>query len=194
MATTTLMRPLSAPTSGASIGGPAVGDRRQIEGGAAGTIGARHRRGHGSSEIICPDAPNTASGVRGRTPDVCPAAEPNQPPPPPVEPSGSAPVVADRVIGKDGKSYPAKKETGKAIQFDEKKAQAPSQARNTAVSSFSALLHHQLPETLADLTRILQGESGRISAIPKPKRVDLARAFLAALGVGREDLADGGAA
>jgi hypothetical protein len=82
-----------------------------------------------------------------------------------------------------GRQQPARK----------KAASTPAaQARDKAVAGFSVLLHQQLPKTLDDLAKLLNGEGDRIREIPKQKRIVLARAYLDALGVVPDDLGDGG--
>ena len=80
------------------------------------------------------------------------------------------------------------KETRKAA-VDRKPGRSPTQMRDSAISTFGHLLHRDAASTLDDLSRLLRGERGRIAAIPLQKRVALARCYLEALGLSRDDLA-----
>jgi hypothetical protein len=65
---------------------------------------------------------------------------------------------------------------------------ASGQKRAIAIIGFSMLLRHKTGETLDDLTRLLRDAQRPIAVIPLPRRVALARGYLAALGVSVDDL------
>jgi hypothetical protein len=60
--------------------------------------------------------------------------------------------------------------------------------RDTAIVGFARVLHSKLAETLDDLVRILADERDRITALPRDKRVAIARGYVSALGLRISDL------
>ena len=96
----------------------------------------------------------------------------------PAVPSGTP----ERVTGRDGKSYPAKGKGTPKLKIP------PAQLRAKAIVEFAALLHRQPFNTLEDLVRILADERRQIAAMPREKRVALARGYLMALGINLNDL------
>jgi hypothetical protein len=96
----------------------------------------------------------------------------------PAVPSGTR----ERVTGRDGKSYPGKGKGTPKLKIP------PAQLRAKAIVDFAALLHRQPFNTLEDLVRILADERRQIAAMPREKRVALARGYLMALGIDLNDL------
>lgn len=96
----------------------------------------------------------------------------------PAVPSGTP----ERVTGRDGKSYPAKSKGTPKLKIP------PAQLRAKAIMEFAALLHRQPLNTLEDLVRIVADERRQIAAMPREKRVALARGYLIALGINLNDL------
>jgi hypothetical protein len=93
----------------------------------------------------------------------------------------------DTRIGADGVAQPA---TPKPASLPIASKSPSAQKRATAIIGFAVLLRHKTGDTLDDLTRLLRDEQRRIADIPLPRRVTLARGYLAALGVVIADLAE----
>jgi DNA-binding Lrp family transcriptional regulator len=91
----------------------------------------------------------------------------------------------DTRIGADGVAQPAKP---KPASLPTAPKTPPAQKRATAIIGFAMLLRHNTGDTLDDLTRLLSDEQRRVAEIPLPRRVALARGYLAALGVTLGDL------
>jgi len=126
--------------------------------------------------------PKEVTPISGDTP----AASQSSDKPLDLPPPATVEVPPSRVIGRDCKSYPAKRGTTARVK---KLSTPPAQVRDWAIDAFAKLLHTHLPETLADLGHLLRDEQFRIADIAMEKRVSWAQVYLAALGVAPRDLA-----
>jgi hypothetical protein len=88
-----------------------------------------------------------------------------------------------------GRQQPARKPRPSVItRLAEEAAAAAKPERDQAIVNFAALLHRKLPQTLDDLTRLLDDERARIAELPAYKRKVIARGYLSALNITLDDL------
>jgi len=139
-----------------------------------------------SNETADPDAsPAATPGEEVDLHQPAASASHTQPdqPDPPADPQ--------RVKGKDGKSYPVKKEPKPRPKAPKEPKPAPGsfgQTRSIAITEFSKVLHCELAPTLEDIVKLLQNETKHIVNVPKEKRIIIARGYLSALGLTLADL------